>query len=176
MDNDRLLKTHNTARFFTENRHIAWVVLAATLLWGVYGYYAMPKRKDPLVTKHYVVAVCPWPGAGAVKIEQLVTRKMEERIAENSKVDQITSIARNGVTVVEIRIQESIKDSAREFDDVKLRLDGIRDLPEGAGPIQFFKDFGQTAALMLTVSSPKVDKVELSLRSAEIAKSVRNVR
>ncbi|QQS49162.1 MAG: efflux RND transporter permease subunit [Acidobacteriota bacterium] len=176
MDSEQIQKTQNTARFFTENRHIAWVVLAATLLWGVYGYFAMPKRKDPVVTKHYVVAVCPWPGAGAVKIEQLVTRKMEEKIAENSKVDQITSIARNGVTVVEIRIQESVRDSAREFDDVKLRLDSIRDLPEGAGPIQFFKDFGQTAALMLTVSSPKVKGVELSLRATEIGRAIDGVR
>ncbi len=175
-DSELIQNTRNTARFFTQNRHIAWVVLVATLLWGVYGYFAMPKRKDPLVTKHYVVALCPWPGAGAEKIEQLVTRRMEEKIAENSKVDQITSIARNGVTVVEIRIQESIRDSAREFDDVKIRLDSIKDLPEGAGPIQFFKDFGQTAALMLTVSSPKVNKVELSMRAAAIRKSITEAR
>ena len=43
-----------------------------------------------------------------------------------------------------------------EFRRHRLRLDAIRDLPEGAGPIQFIKDFGDTAALMLTVASPKV--------------------
>ncbi|MDX2032060.1 MAG: efflux RND transporter permease subunit [Blastocatellia bacterium] len=175
-DNELIAATRNSARFFTENRHISWVLLIATMLWGVYGYMAMPKRKDPVLPLHYVVALCPWPGAGAEKIEQMITRRIEEKIAENSKVDQITSIAHNGVTVVEIRIQESVSETAKEFDDLKVRLDSLRDLPEGAGPIQFFKDFGQTAALMLTVASPKVNEVEMSLRAAAINASLAEAR
>jgi hypothetical protein len=35
------------ARFFTEKRQIAWVLLGMTMLWGVYGYFLMPKRKEP---------------------------------------------------------------------------------------------------------------------------------
>ena len=37
----------NTARFFTENPHISWTLLAFTILWGVFAYLTMPKRKDP---------------------------------------------------------------------------------------------------------------------------------
>jgi multidrug efflux pump subunit AcrB len=171
-DTEIIETTRNTARFFTENRHIALVLLVATLLWGIYGYLAMPKRKDPVLPLRYVVALCPWPGAGAEKIEQLITRRIEEKIAENSKVDQITSIARSGVTVVEARIQESVAETGKEFDDLKVRLDSIKDLPEGAGTIQFYKDFGQTAALMLTVASPKVNQVEISLRAEAVKQAV----
>ena len=175
-DNEIIATTRNSARFFAENRHISWVLLIATMLWGVYGYFAMPKRKDPVLPLHFVVAVCPWPGAGAEKIEQMITRRIEEKAAENSKVDQITSIARNGVTVVEMRVQESVSETAREFDDLKVRLDSLRDLPEGAGPIQFYKDFGQTAALMLTVASPKTGEVDLSLRTAAIRAAIAEAR
>ena len=35
--------THNTARFFVENRHISWVLLVTVLTWGLYGYRNMPK-------------------------------------------------------------------------------------------------------------------------------------
>ena len=31
-------RTHNTARFFTETRQVAWVLLIGTMLWGVYGW------------------------------------------------------------------------------------------------------------------------------------------
>ena len=36
---DRVLVSskRNTARFFAENRHIAWVLLFATMAWGIYG-------------------------------------------------------------------------------------------------------------------------------------------
>ena len=41
---DPLLAERNTPRFFVENRQIAWVLLIASILWGVYGYLEMPKR------------------------------------------------------------------------------------------------------------------------------------
>jgi uncharacterized membrane protein YpjA len=37
-DADIIAHTHNTARYFTQTRHVAWVLLVATCLWGVYGF------------------------------------------------------------------------------------------------------------------------------------------
>ena len=175
-DNEIIRTTHNTARFFTENRHIAWVLLVATVLWGVWGYYKMPKRKDPEVPVRIAVAVCPWPGANSEKIEQLVTQKIEEKMAENSKVMKIESISRTSVSIVYVELSEGLKDTARELDDIKLRLDGIHDLPQGAGPINFVKDFGDTAALMLTVASPPPSPLEISLRAKTIRGAIEKVR
>ncbi len=46
-DETHLLEKHNTARYFVENRHIAWVLLVGVMLWGIFGYFKMPQRKDP---------------------------------------------------------------------------------------------------------------------------------
>jgi AcrB/AcrD/AcrF family len=81
-DRDSLLNTRNTARFFTETPHVAWVLLVGTILWGVYGYRQMPQRKDPDIPVRQALALCPWPGASAEKIEQLVTRRIEEKVGE----------------------------------------------------------------------------------------------
>ena len=35
-DAEMVQHTHNTARFFVENRQIAWVLLIGTVLWGWY--------------------------------------------------------------------------------------------------------------------------------------------
>ena len=105
--------------------------------------------------------MCPWPGASAEKIEQLVTRRIEEKVAENVRVDKIESNTRTGITAVYITLVEGTRDTGKEFDDIKLKLDAITDLPDGAGPIDFVKDFGDTAALMLTVASPRVDDREV---------------
>lgn len=173
---DPLLQVHNTARFLTENRQIAWVLLVATLLWGVYGYLGMSKRKDPVVPVLYAAAICPWPGASADKIEQLVTRRIEERIAENARVERIESTSRGSVAIILIALDERTEDARKELDDIALRLASIRDLPAGAGPIEFQKDFGDTAALMLTVASPPVNGIELELRARGIREAIEATR
>ena len=173
---DRLRSTRNTARFFTENRQVAWVLLVGTVLWGIYGYVDMPKRKDPVFPINYAAAIAVWPGASAERIEQLVTSRIEERIAGNSRVDRIESTSRTNVSIVVIRVDEQTVEPGKEWDDIALRLNGIRDLPPGAGPVEFIRDFGETAALMLTVASPKVDTVELSLRSRDIRTAIERAR
>ena len=61
----------NLARFFVRHRQIAWALLASMLAWGVAGYAKMPKRKDPDIPVRIGLAVCPWPGISADKVEEL---------------------------------------------------------------------------------------------------------
>ncbi len=166
----------NAARFFTESRQISWVLLVATLIWGAYAYVSMPKRKDPEVKVRKALAICAWPGASAEEIEQQVTRKIEEKMAQNSRVETIESISRSNVTAVYLALDEEVVDVGKEFDDVRLKIDSIRDLPEGAGPIEFIKDFGDTAALMLTVASPKESDVAIQSRARAIEQAISEVR
>jgi multidrug efflux pump len=175
-DQEMVARTHNTARFFTETRHIAWVLLIATMVWGVYGYVRMPQRKDPDIPIRQALALVPWPGASAERIEQLVTRKVEEKIGENAKVEKIESNTRTGLTAIFITLVEGTKEVGKEFDDIKLKLDAIKALPDGAGPIAFVKDFGDTAALMLTVASPKTGPVEIALRAKALQKAIEETR
>src|SRR5918912_4025091 len=100
---------------------------------------------------------------------------MGQRIAENATVEKIESLSRSGVAIVTITLKEDAAEVGKEFDDIKLKLDQVS-LPDGAGPIQFVKDFGDTAALMLTVASPKVDGIELELRAAAISAALVKAR
>src|SRR5262245_66249180 len=175
-DQEMVARTHNTARFFTETRHISWVLLIGTMIWGVYGYLRMPQRKDPDIPIRQAAALVPWPGTAAERIEQLVTRKVEEKIGENAKVEKIESNTRTGLTAIFITLVDGTKDVPKEFDDIKLKLDQIHDLPDGAGPINFVKDFGDTAGLMLTVASPKIGPVEITLRAQTLRKMIEQPR
>ena len=132
-DRDLVANKHNTARFFTENRHIAWVALVATIAWGAYGYARMAKAKDPTIEVRAAVASCTWPGAEAEKVEQLVTRKIEQKLAENANVEKIESISRTSISIVYVTLKENVADRAKEWDNIQGRLDSIHDLPQGAG-------------------------------------------
>jgi multidrug efflux pump subunit AcrB len=153
----------NVARYFVEYRHISWVLFAGVLAWGVGAYQAMPKRKDPDIPVRQVAVATPWPGQSAERVEQLVTRKIEEKLAQNVKVSEIKSRSRAGLSVVYAEVDDRVTDTAKEFDDIKIKLDSLTDLPQGAGPIQYIKEFGETAALMLTVASPRADGAQLEL-------------
>jgi len=166
----------NVARFFVNNRQIAWVALAATLAWGVFGYMNMPKRKDPDIPVRIALAITPWPGISADKVEQLVTRKVEQAITGNSKVDRVESTTQDNISVVQVRLLDNIKNTQQEFHDIGQRLNQINDLPEGAGPITWISDFGDTAALMLTVASPPVPDLEIGLRARGVREAIEKER
>src|SRR4029453_1076551 len=172
------LTKRNISRFFVEQRHITWVMLIGVCVWGIYSYKSMPQRKDPDTPVKTAVAITPWAGVNAEKIEQLVTRKIEEKVAQNANVEKIRSISRTNVSVVYVDLDENFPGSqiGKEFDDIALKLDSIKDLPDGAGPIQFIKDFGDTSALMLTVASPKVSEAEIDVRAKEVSEAITRYR
>jgi multidrug efflux pump subunit AcrB len=168
----------NVARYFVENRHVGWVLLVATLLWGVVSYVQMPKRKDPYIKVRVAVAVGLWPGAPADRVEELVTKKIEEAVVQSPDVARVESTSSTGVSYVYVTLREEIglDDIGKAFDDVELKLRSLRDLPPGALPIQFEKDFGDTAALLLTVASPKVRGAELAVRAEAIGAAIAAAR
>lgn len=175
-DAEIIRTTHNMARYFVESRQVAWVLLVLTLAWGIFSYNAMDKRKDPIFSNLFAVAACQWPGASAEKVEQLVTRKIEEKISQNMKVVRINSVSRSNVAIVTFKLDDRLKNTAPEFDDIALRLQDIHDLPQGAGPIRFFKDYDDVTNLMLTIASPRASEVDVSLRADAVKKAIKETR
>ena len=172
MSGGREKNSYNPARFFTVNRQIAWVALVVTLAWGLFGYMNMPKRKDPDIPVRIALAITPWPGISADKVEQLVTRKVEQAVTGNSKVDRVESTTQDNISVVQVRLLDSIANTQQEFQDIGQRLNQVSDLPQGAGPITWISDFGDTAALMLTVASPTVPELEVNLRARGVQEAI----
>ena len=183
-DAEIIATTHNTARFFTEHRQVALILLIATFLWGWYGYHNMPKRKDPDIPVRVASAQCQWPGATTEQIEQLVTRPIEQAVAQNTTIRPpspsnfgIRSMSFPGLAVVYVQLDDNVKDKQKEFSDINLKLNQLNaQLPRGAGPIQFNSNFGDTAALMLTVASPNATPTEVALRAIAIRKAIEGTR
>src|SRR5258707_6186301 len=173
-DNQIIRSKFNISRFFVEQRHITWVMLIAVCIWCFYSYRSMPQRKDPDTPVKSAVVITAWPGAKAEKIEQLVTRKVEEKIAQNARVDKIRSISRTNFSVVYVDLDENMPGNqvGKELDDIALKLGTVTGLPEGAGPVNFIKDFGDTAALMLTVASPKISETGIALRAKSVSDAI----
>src|SRR5438876_2256562 len=183
-DQDRIEKTHNAPRFFVEHPQVSWVLLIGVLIWGWFGYHSMPQRKDPDIPVRVAVAFCSWPGATAQQVEQFVTRPIEDAVAENKTIHPgtasdygVRSVSLPGAAYVYVQLAENISDVKRQFSDINLKLNALNSqLPQGAGPISFQSDFGDTAALMLTIASPKADQIEIDVRAQAIQSAIQSVR
>jgi multidrug efflux pump subunit AcrB len=183
-DQDRIEKTRNVPRFFVENPQVSWVLLVGVLVWGWFGYHSMPQRKDPDIPVRVAVASCSWPGATAEQVEQFVTRPIEDAVAENKTIHPgtaadygIRSVSIPGYAYVYVQLAEDVSDVKRQFSDINLKLNALNSqLPSGAGPISFQSDFGDTAALMLTIASPKADSVEIDIRARAIQTAIQTAR
>jgi multidrug efflux pump subunit AcrB len=176
VENNQEFKSNNPSRFSVENKHITWVLLLGTLLWGIYGYRHMPQRKDPDIPVKAALVETHWPGASAERVEELVTRKIEKVLASSTKISKIESTSRSNVSIIIFSVNDDIRDASQVLDDIAGRLASIHDLPDGAGPVRYQRDFGDTATLMLTVASPKMSGAEIEVRSMQIRNAIEAVR
>lgn len=168
-----------TSQFFVYKRPVAWTALVATLVWGYLAYRAMPQRHDPIIPIHTATIVTLYPGADSEKVEQEVTRKIENQMGQCGQVERVYSLSRQSLSVVFVELFETVKDTEQVWQDLQGRLDAMTDLPSLNGrPLRpaLNKDFGETVALMLTISSPKVSDFEIHQRAEAIRATLSGFR
>ncbi len=168
------------AQFFVYKRPIAWTLLITTALWGAYAYLAMPQRQDPLIQIRSGLVLTSYPGAGADEVELELTRKVEKTLAENPAVQHVRSISRQDLSVVFVDLYDSVKDAEKVWHDLDAKLAAMSsDLPTvGGAPLRprLDKDFGDTVAVMLTLSSPSVTDFEIERRAEVVARRLAEAR
>jgi multidrug efflux pump subunit AcrB len=160
-----------TSQFFVYKRPVAWTALVATLLWGYFAYRAMPQRHDPTIPIRMATIVSLYPGAEAEKVEQEVTRKIEKQVAQCGHVEKVYSLSRQSLSVVFVELFDSVKNAEQAWQDLQGRIEQLTDLPSvGGRPVRplINKDFAETVAVMLTISSPKVSDFEIHQRAESI--------
>lgn len=165
----------NISQLFVTKRPIAWTAMISILVWGVYAYRMMPQRQDPIIPVVTGVVLTPYPGAEAEKVEQEVTRKIERKIAENPAVEHVKSISWPGISIVYVELFETERHAELVWQDIRGKLGEIKDLPVAAGrPTQSLlnKDFGDSVAVMFTISSPPVSDLEIKLRAKSIREAI----
>jgi multidrug efflux pump len=169
----------NISQFFVIKRPIAWTAMIAALAWGIYAYTVMPQRQDPIIPVVTGVIMTPYPGAEAENVEQEVTRKIERKVAENPAVEHVKSISRPGMSIVYVELFETERHAELVWQDIRGKLGEIKDLPQAAGhPTQSVlnKDFGDSVAVMFTISSPPITELEIGLRAKSIREAIESHR
>jgi multidrug efflux pump subunit AcrB len=153
------------ARYFVEHREVGWMALLAVLLWGWSSYTRLAQQEDPKIPERRAVLVTRFPGATASKIEELVTKKLEEKLNELDSIEELKSQSRFGVSVIDITQYPATRARVdQEWDKVRSKLAEVR-LPEGCQTPFLDTDFGNTVTLLLGLTSPRIGEPECVARA-----------
>ena len=86
--------------FFLEKRQFTILVILGLVLWGTVSVLKITKESAPEVQIPIGVVAIVLPGASAEDVERLVTNKVEEHLANLQNINKITSVSRDGLSVV----------------------------------------------------------------------------
>ena len=133
-----------------------WIVVITFVslltIWGAITFLTMPRREDPQFTIRTCVVATSWPGAPAIKVEELITDKIESELDGLEEVDRLESTTINGLSTVYVELTEDVPVQAIQnvWDKVRARVDLVEMPNDRIRPI-VNDDFGSTAVMLLAV-------------------------
>ena len=169
----------NPIRSALRNRSVVLVLTGFAVLLGVAALVTMPRREDPKITIRTGLVLARYPGASAEQAEEQVTRKIEQRLFTHEEVRKLKtfSTSRDGVVVVNVELEEWVKDPDRFWAMLRHDLNELRatELPPAVqGPI-VNSNFGDVVAMLLAVRGPHYGPRELREYLDRIDDAIRTI-
>ena len=138
--------------FSLKTDRVTILVLLMIVLAGVLQYLDYPKQEDPSITIREAVVTAAFPGMATVRVEDLITRKLEEKIREIGEVDEIKSDSKTGLSIVHVILKDAVTNLEPVWQKLRNEMNDLKsELPEGTfGP--FVNDeFGLTAVATIAL-------------------------
>lgn len=161
-------------------KQVTLSVLFLVFLVGVNSLLNMPRREDPKITIRQGLVIAYFPGANAAQVEDQVTKKLEQYLFQFEEVrkDKTYSTTQDGMVVVNVELEESIKTPDVFWSKLRhqLLVGKSIDFPQGVkGPI-VNSDFGDTEALVIGIESDNASYVQLKEYAQKLEDHLRTIK
>ncbi|MEL6957017.1 MAG: efflux RND transporter permease subunit, partial [Pseudomonadota bacterium] len=117
--------------WFARNAIAANLLMAVAFIGGIFSFFSMERELFPTVAVAGATVSVAWPGASPAESEEQLILRIEEAVADLDGIDRITSIAREGGAIVNIRGRDDL-DMDKFIRDVERRVNQINNLPQSA--------------------------------------------
>ncbi|PCI29236.1 MAG: hypothetical protein COB67_04435 [SAR324 cluster bacterium] len=153
-----------------KNKGVIFFFYFLIILLGVGSIVSIPKQESPNFPSWNAVIVTRFPGASPLKVEELISEKIEEKMGEITELNEIKSTSQSGVSYVFLAIEESIEEVKPIWDTVREKLGEVQgQLPQGSGTPFLNSDFGKTKSIVLAITGDGFNNRDL----VEIAKDLK---
>ncbi|GMG87776.1 efflux RND transporter permease subunit [Biformimicrobium ophioploci] len=116
--------------WFVRNSKAANLLMIMILIGGIFGIQSVGRQVFPSATSDTVSVDISYPGAGPAEVEQQVTLRVEQAIAEVKGIKEINSFSRRSHSTVNVEAEEGY-DQLRLLNDIKVKVDSINTFPGG---------------------------------------------
>ena len=149
-------------KFALENRALTIALLLVCLVVGPISLITHPSREDPAITIRNAQVVALFSGMPAVRVENLISSVLEEKIREIPEVKTIESINTSGQSLIKITVYDEYTDMDPIWTDLRNKMrDVAGDLPDGTvGPI-VFDDQGNVAMATIAMVADGFSNAEI---------------
>jgi len=169
------------ANLFFRNPRFAALFAGLILVSGLAALQALPRQEDPALARRFATVTTFYPGASALRVETLVTEKLEGHLQELHEIAELDSISRTGVSLITIELADRFDESMVDevWSKVRDRLaDAEAELPAGVRAPEFQDRTSTAVTLLVGLSWEGAGEPPLALISrlaAELEKRLRNL-
>ena len=159
--------------FALNSQRIAMIFIILIVVLGALQFTVHPRLEDPPIVIREAVVSAALPGLEPHKVEDLITRRLEEEIRTMEEVDEITSDSKTGLSIIHVTLRDEVDaaDFVQIWHQLRNKVTDTRpDLPEGTiGPV-VDDEFGETAVATIALWSDGFTLAEMR----EVARNTRD--
>ena len=160
------------------NRNIVIIITAVFMLIGIVALKKMPRNEFPQFTIRQGVIVGVYPGATSAEVEAQLTRVVENYIFGYQEVrkEKTYSQSKEGIMYIFVELNDNVKNADQFWSKLKHGLSELKmNLPTGVLALMANSDFGDTSALLITLSSDSRSFKELEEQLKKLEAECRKI-
>jgi len=160
------------------NRNIVILIAVLFMLIGVVALKKMARNEFPQFTIRQGVVVGVYPGATSAEVEAQLTTEVENYIFGFSEVkkSKTYSLSKEGIMYIFVELNDDVKNADQFWSKFKHGLSELKmTLPSGVLALIANSDFGDTSALLITLSSDTKSYKELEKELKKLEAECRKI-
>ncbi len=145
----------NLTKFAIQKDRVILSILLMVIALGLVFFQSLSRDSMPPYTVRVATVVTSFPGANPLRVEELVTDKVEKVAQELPELKEVISTSRTGLSVVEVELLMTVKpeDLQPVWDRLRRKLASISDLPDNVHPQLKDDGIGEVFGIALGLTS-----------------------
>jgi multidrug efflux pump subunit AcrB len=143
-------------------RKSVFLIITVLLINGLFAYFTLPAQEDPTITIREAIVSTSFPGMAPDRIEQLITKKLEEEIRKIPEVKEIKSSSATGVSIIHVKIYDRYFNLDEIWQNLRNKVTAAHNkMPSGTHAPFVNDEFGDVSVVTLALTADGFDLGEM---------------